>query len=88
MRAYRAQDYFRIQNALFVNESQGALHHRLAGQLFLRVFLYWFQTVLACGVAVLTVWLRDSTSAPLLGLALSRSVHYSFIYFQFQLYRV
>ncbi|KAJ7203983.1 P-loop containing nucleoside triphosphate hydrolase protein [Mycena rebaudengoi] len=74
VRAYRAQDYFRIQNALFVNESQGALHHRLAGQLFLRVFLYWFQTVLACGVAVLTVWLRDSTSAPLLGLALSRLV--------------
>ncbi|KAJ7664769.1 P-loop containing nucleoside triphosphate hydrolase protein [Mycena rosella] len=47
VRAYRAQGYFRAQNSLFVNESQGALHHRLAGQLFLRVFLLWFQTILA-----------------------------------------
>ncbi|KAJ7751884.1 P-loop containing nucleoside triphosphate hydrolase protein [Mycena maculata] len=74
VRAYRAQDYFRSQNASFVNGSQGALHHRLAGQLFLRVFLLWFQTVLACSVAVLTVWLRDTTSAAFLGIALSRLV--------------
>ncbi|KAJ7764164.1 P-loop containing nucleoside triphosphate hydrolase protein [Mycena maculata] len=74
VRAYRAQNYFRSQNASFVNESQGALHHRLAGQLFLRVFLLWFQTILACSVAVLTVWLRDTTSAAFLGIALSRLV--------------
>ncbi|KAJ7827389.1 P-loop containing nucleoside triphosphate hydrolase protein [Mycena leptocephala] len=74
IRAYRAQAFFRSQNAAFVNESQGALHHRVAGQLFLRVFLLWFQTVLACSVALLTVWLRDSTSAAFLGIALSRLV--------------
>ncbi|KAJ7489763.1 P-loop containing nucleoside triphosphate hydrolase protein [Mycena galericulata] len=74
VRAYRAQGYFRSQNALFVNSSQGALHHRLAGQLFLGVFLLWFQTILACGVASITVWLRDTTSAALLGIALSRLV--------------
>ncbi|KAJ7164480.1 hypothetical protein C8R46DRAFT_313109 [Mycena filopes] len=74
VRAYRAQGFFRAQNAGFVNESQGALHHRLAGQLFLRVFLLWFQTILACGVAILTVWLRDSTSPAFLGVALSRLV--------------
>ncbi|KAJ7827386.1 P-loop containing nucleoside triphosphate hydrolase protein [Mycena leptocephala] len=74
IRAYRAQAFFRSQNAAFVNESQGALHHRVAGQLFLRVFLLWFQTVLACSVALLTVWLRDSTSPAFLGIALSRLV--------------
>ncbi|KAJ7139196.1 P-loop containing nucleoside triphosphate hydrolase protein [Mycena epipterygia] len=74
VRAYGAQDYFRSQNASFVNESQGALHHRLAGQLFLSVFLLWFQTILACGVAVLTVSLRDTTSAAFLGIALTRLV--------------
>ncbi|KAJ7454282.1 P-loop containing nucleoside triphosphate hydrolase protein [Mycena galericulata] len=74
VRAYRAQEYFRTQNASFVNSSQGALHHRLAGQLFLRVFLLWFQTILACSVAILTVWLRGTTSAAFLGVALSRLV--------------
>ncbi|KAJ6524323.1 P-loop containing nucleoside triphosphate hydrolase protein [Mycena capillaripes] len=74
VRAYRAQGFFRAQNAAFVNESQGALHHRVAGQLFLRVFLLWFQTILACSVALLTVWLRDKTSAAFLGIALSRLV--------------
>ncbi|KAF7338983.1 hypothetical protein MVEN_01974500 [Mycena venus] len=74
VRAYRAQGFFRSQNSTFVNESQGALHHRVSGQLFLRVFLLWFQTILACGVAVLTVWLRDSTSAAFLGVALSSLV--------------
>ncbi|KAF7339150.1 hypothetical protein MVEN_01992000 [Mycena venus] len=74
VRAYSAQAFFRAQNAAFVNESQGALHHRVTGQLFLRVFLLWFQTILACSVAVLTVWLRDSTSATFLGIALSRLV--------------
>ncbi|KAJ7753658.1 P-loop containing nucleoside triphosphate hydrolase protein, partial [Mycena maculata] len=74
VRAYRAQGYFRSQNASFVNESQGALHHRLAGQLFLRVSMLWFQTILACSVAVLTVWLRDTTSTAFLGVALSRLV--------------
>ncbi|KAJ6522258.1 P-loop containing nucleoside triphosphate hydrolase protein [Mycena capillaripes] len=74
VRAYRAQHFFRTQNAAFVNASQGALHHRVSGQLFLRVFLLWFQTILACGVALLTVWLRDSTSAAFLGVALSRLV--------------
>ncbi|KAJ7164516.1 P-loop containing nucleoside triphosphate hydrolase protein [Mycena filopes] len=74
VRAYRAQGFFRTQNAGFVNESQGALHHRLAGQLFLQVFLLWFQTILACGVAILTVCLRDSTSPAFLGVALSRLV--------------
>ncbi|KAJ7224728.1 P-loop containing nucleoside triphosphate hydrolase protein [Mycena haematopus] len=66
VRAYRAEGFFQSQNAAFVNESQGALHHRLGGQLFLRVFLLWFQTFLACGVALLTVLLRGSTSAALL----------------------
>ncbi|KAJ6526464.1 P-loop containing nucleoside triphosphate hydrolase protein [Mycena capillaripes] len=70
VRAYRAQDYFRSQNAAFVNASQGALHHRLNSQLFLRVFFLWFQTILACGVALFSVWLRDTTSAPILGVAL------------------
>ncbi|KAJ7924025.1 P-loop containing nucleoside triphosphate hydrolase protein [Mycena leptocephala] len=51
VRAYSAQAFFRAQNAAFVNESQGALHHRVTGQLFLRVFLLWFQTILACSVA-------------------------------------
>ncbi|KAJ6617219.1 P-loop containing nucleoside triphosphate hydrolase protein [Mycena sp. CBHHK59/15] len=74
VRAYSAQALFRAQNAAFVNESQGVLHHRVTGQLFLRVFLLWFQTILACSVAVLTVWLRDSTSATFLGIALSRLV--------------
>ncbi|KAJ7031461.1 P-loop containing nucleoside triphosphate hydrolase protein [Mycena alexandri] len=74
VRAYRAQKFFRAQNAAFVNESQGAMHHRVAGQLFLRVFLLWFQTILACSVAVLTVWLRDQTDAAFLGIALSRLV--------------
>ncbi|KAJ7216700.1 P-loop containing nucleoside triphosphate hydrolase protein [Mycena rebaudengoi] len=74
IRAYRAQEFFRSQNAVFVNESQGALHHRIGGQLFLRVFLLWFQTILACSVALLTVWLRDTTSAAFLGIALSRLV--------------
>ncbi|KAJ7710388.1 P-loop containing nucleoside triphosphate hydrolase protein [Mycena rosella] len=74
VRAYSAQAFFRAQNAAFVNESQGALHHRVTGQLFLRVFLLWFQTILACSIAVLTVWLRDSTSATFLGIALSRLV--------------
>jgi ATP-binding cassette subfamily C (CFTR/MRP) protein 1 len=74
VRAYRAQDYFRAQNASFVNESQGALHHQLSGQLFIQVFLLWFQTIMACSVAVLAVWLRDTTSAAFLGIALSRSV--------------
>ncbi|KAF8184562.1 hypothetical protein K438DRAFT_2020317 [Mycena galopus ATCC 62051] len=74
VRAYRAQSFFRSQNAAFVNESQGALYHRLAGQLFLRVFLSWFQTILACSVALLSVCLRDTTSAALLGVALSRLV--------------
>ncbi|KAJ7110721.1 P-loop containing nucleoside triphosphate hydrolase protein [Mycena crocata] len=78
VRAYRAQAFFRKQNAAFVNESQGALHHRVGGQLFLRVFLLWFQTVLACSVALLTVWLRDSTSAAFLGVALSRLVSLGF----------
>ncbi|KAF8145129.1 P-loop containing nucleoside triphosphate hydrolase protein [Mycena galopus ATCC 62051] len=74
VRAYRAQRFFRAQNAALVNASQGALHHRVSGQLFLRVFLLWFQTILACGVALLTVWLRDTTSAAFLGVALSRLV--------------
>ncbi|KAF7344045.1 hypothetical protein MVEN_01694000 [Mycena venus] len=74
VRAYRAQDFFRSQNAASVNASQGALHHQLGGQLFLRVFLLWFQAILACGVAVLTVWLRDTTSAAFLGVALARLV--------------
>ncbi|KAJ7734086.1 P-loop containing nucleoside triphosphate hydrolase protein [Mycena metata] len=78
VRAYRTQDYFRAQNALFVDESQGALHHRLAGQLFLRVFLMWFQTILGCSIAVLTVLLRDTTSASFLGIALSRLVTLGF----------
>ncbi|KAJ7747834.1 P-loop containing nucleoside triphosphate hydrolase protein [Mycena metata] len=74
VRAYGAQEFFRAQNAALVNESQGALHHRLGGQLFLRVFLLWFQAILACSVAVLTVWLRDTVSAALLGVALARLV--------------
>ncbi|KAJ6550467.1 P-loop containing nucleoside triphosphate hydrolase protein [Mycena vulgaris] len=74
VRAYRAQHFFRAQNAAFVNASQGALHHRVSCQLFLRVFLLWFQTILACGVALLTVLLRDTTSAAFLGVALSRLV--------------
>jgi hypothetical protein len=74
VRAYRAQRFFKSQNAAFVNESQGALHHRVGGQLFLRVFLFWFQTILACGVALLTVLLRDTTSAAFLGVALARCV--------------
>ncbi|KAJ7759637.1 P-loop containing nucleoside triphosphate hydrolase protein [Mycena metata] len=74
VRAYRAQGFFRAQNAAFVNESQGALHHRLAAQLFLRISLLWLQTFLVCSVVVLTVWLRDRTSAAFLGLALSRLV--------------
>ncbi|KAJ7164505.1 P-loop containing nucleoside triphosphate hydrolase protein [Mycena filopes] len=74
VRAYRAQGFFRAQNAAFVNESQGALHHRVGGQLFLRVFLLWLQAALACGVAILTVSLRDKVSAPLLGVALARLV--------------
>ncbi|KAJ7079446.1 P-loop containing nucleoside triphosphate hydrolase protein [Mycena belliarum] len=74
VRAYRAQKYFQAQNALFINEMQGALHHRLASQLFLRVFMLWFQTILACSVAVITVLLRDTTSAAFLGIALSRLV--------------
>ncbi|KAJ7788604.1 P-loop containing nucleoside triphosphate hydrolase protein [Mycena olivaceomarginata] len=59
--AFRAQTFFRSQNAAFVNESQGALHHRVGGQLFLRVFLLWFQAILGCSVAVLTVRFRDTT---------------------------
>ncbi|KAJ7149444.1 P-loop containing nucleoside triphosphate hydrolase protein [Mycena crocata] len=78
VRAYRAQVFFREQNAAFVDESQGAFHHRLGGQLFLRVFLLWFQTVLACSVATLTVWLRDVTSAAFLGVALARLVSLGF----------
>ncbi|KAJ6528440.1 P-loop containing nucleoside triphosphate hydrolase protein [Mycena capillaripes] len=74
VRAYRAQGFFRAQNAAFVNESQGALHHRVAGQLFLRVFLLWFQAIIACSVAVLTVLMRDTTSAALLGISLARLV--------------
>ncbi|KAF8205875.1 hypothetical protein K438DRAFT_1963648 [Mycena galopus ATCC 62051] len=74
VRAYRAEAFFRSQNAAFINESQGALHHRVAGQLFLRVFLLWFQTILACGVAMLTILLRDTTSPAFLGIALSRLV--------------
>ncbi|KAJ7186396.1 P-loop containing nucleoside triphosphate hydrolase protein [Mycena filopes] len=76
VRAYGpgARNFFRAQNAAFVNESQGALHHRVAGQLFLRVFFLWFQAILACSVAVLTVWLRDQTSAAFVGVALSRLV--------------
>ncbi|KAJ7747845.1 P-loop containing nucleoside triphosphate hydrolase protein [Mycena metata] len=74
VRAYGAQSFFRAQNAAFVNESQGAMHHRVAGQLFLQVFLLWFQTILACSVAVLTVWFRDQTDAAFLGIALSRLV--------------
>ncbi|KAJ6476005.1 P-loop containing nucleoside triphosphate hydrolase protein [Mycena vitilis] len=74
VRAYRAQRFFHAQNAAFVNESQGAMHHRLTGQLFLRVFLLWFQTILACSVAVLTVRLRSTTSAAFLGVALARLV--------------
>ncbi|KAF7360909.1 hypothetical protein MSAN_01120800 [Mycena sanguinolenta] len=74
VRAYGAQNFFRAQNAAFVNDSQGALHHRVGGQLFLRVFLLWFQAILACGVAFLTVLLRDSTSAAFLGIALSMLV--------------
>ncbi|KAF8171015.1 P-loop containing nucleoside triphosphate hydrolase protein [Mycena galopus ATCC 62051] len=74
VRAFRAQGFFRSQNALFVNESQGALHHRVAGQLFLRVFMLWFQAILGCSVALLTVLLRDTTSAAILGVALARLV--------------
>ncbi|KAJ6476003.1 P-loop containing nucleoside triphosphate hydrolase protein [Mycena vitilis] len=74
VRAYRAQHFFQAQNAAFVNASQGAMYHRLTGQLFLHVFLLWFQTILACSVAVLTVRLRSTTSAAFLGLALSRLV--------------
>ncbi|KAJ7720516.1 hypothetical protein B0H16DRAFT_1896820 [Mycena metata] len=74
VRAYGAQNFFRAQNAAFVNESLGAMHHRVAGQLFLQVFLLWFQTILACSVAVLTVWLRDQTDPAFLGIALSRLV--------------
>ncbi|KAJ7031487.1 P-loop containing nucleoside triphosphate hydrolase protein, partial [Mycena alexandri] len=74
VRAYGAQEFFRAQNAAFVDESQGALHHRIGGQLFLRVFLLWFQAILACGVAVLAVWFRDTVSAALLGVALARLV--------------
>ncbi|KAJ7364775.1 P-loop containing nucleoside triphosphate hydrolase protein, partial [Mycena albidolilacea] len=78
VRAYGAERFFKAQNAAFVNESQGALHHRVGGQLFLRVFLFWFQTVLACGVALLTVLLRDTTSAAFLGVALARLVALGF----------
>ncbi|KAJ7837907.1 P-loop containing nucleoside triphosphate hydrolase protein [Mycena leptocephala] len=74
VRAYRAQGFFRKQNAAFVDESQGARHYQLEGQLFLRVFFLWFQTILACSVALVTVWLRDSTSAAVLGIALSSLV--------------
>ncbi|KAF7334709.1 hypothetical protein MVEN_02301600 [Mycena venus] len=74
VRAYRAQGFFRSQNTAFVNESQGALHHRIAGQLFLRVFLFWFQAILTCSVAVLAVWLRETMSAAILGIALSTLV--------------
>ncbi|KAJ7644824.1 P-loop containing nucleoside triphosphate hydrolase protein [Roridomyces roridus] len=74
VRAYRAEGYFRTQNSLFINASQGALHYRLAGQLFLRIFLLWFQAILACTVAVLTVSMRGGTSAALLGVALTRLV--------------
>jgi hypothetical protein len=83
VRAYRAEDFFRSQNAAFLNESQGALHHRVGGQLFLRVFLLWFQVILACGVAILTVVLRDTTSAAFLGVALSRSYTLHQIIFPF-----
>ncbi|KAJ7869699.1 P-loop containing nucleoside triphosphate hydrolase protein [Mycena olivaceomarginata] len=78
VRAYGAERFFKAQNAAFVNESQGALHHRVGGQLFLRVFLFWFQTILACGVALLTVLLRDTTSAAFLGVALARLVSLGF----------
>ncbi|KAJ7854654.1 hypothetical protein B0H13DRAFT_2358376 [Mycena leptocephala] len=54
VRAYGAQAFFRAQNAAFVNESQGAVHHLCVAQLFLRVFLLWFQTILACSAALLT----------------------------------
>ncbi|KAJ7215431.1 P-loop containing nucleoside triphosphate hydrolase protein [Mycena pura] len=74
VRAYRAEGFFKSRNAEFVNESQGALHYRLGGQLFLKVFLLWLQAILACGTALLTVLLRDSTSAAFLGLSLSRLV--------------
>ncbi|KAF7344066.1 p-loop containing nucleoside triphosphate hydrolase protein [Mycena venus] len=74
VRAYQAQNFFRSQNAAFVNESQGAFHHRVSGELFLGVFMLWFQTILACGVAVFTVWLRDTTSPAFLGVALSSLV--------------
>ncbi|KAJ7747833.1 P-loop containing nucleoside triphosphate hydrolase protein [Mycena metata] len=74
VRAYGAQKFFRAQNAAFVNESQGAMHHRVAGQLFLQVSLLWVQTILACSVAVLTVRFRDQTDAAFLGIALSRLV--------------
>ncbi|KAJ6535718.1 P-loop containing nucleoside triphosphate hydrolase protein [Mycena capillaripes] len=72
VRAYRAEGFFRARNAALVNESQGALHHLLGGQLFLRVLLLWFQTILACSVAVFAVWMRDTTSAAILGIAVSR----------------
>ncbi|KAK7008519.1 hypothetical protein R3P38DRAFT_2643731 [Favolaschia claudopus] len=74
VRAFRAEGFFRAQNAALINASQGALHYRLLGQLFLRVFLLWFQTILACGVVILTVSLRNTTSAAFLGVALSRLV--------------
>ncbi|KAK7017726.1 P-loop containing nucleoside triphosphate hydrolase protein [Favolaschia claudopus] len=74
VRAYRSETFFKAQNATFVNESQGALHHRLGGQLFLKIFLLWFQAIIACGVAILTVALRGNTSAALLGLAVTRLV--------------
>lgn len=78
IRAYRAQTFFMSKNAFFLNESQGALHHRFAGQIFLRVVLSWMQTLLAVGMAVLAVLLRDSdtTSAALLGVALSKYTHF------------
>ncbi|KAF7364178.1 hypothetical protein MSAN_01077100 [Mycena sanguinolenta] len=74
VRAFGAQDFFRSQNAAFVNESQGALHHRVGGQLFLRVFLLWFQAIIGWSVALLAVRMRNTTAAAFLGLALARLV--------------
>ncbi|KAL7413440.1 P-loop containing nucleoside triphosphate hydrolase protein [Mrakia frigida] len=72
IRAFRASRYFEDINVATLNRAQGPFYYRQAGQLFLRTVLTWITGTIAVGLAILAVGLRSSTSAALLGVAMSQ----------------
>ncbi|KAG9081985.1 hypothetical protein FS749_007246 [Ceratobasidium sp. UAMH 11750] len=71
IRSFGAQRLFGSRSEGYLDSSQGPLYFRYAGMSFLRTVLAFMTMLLAVGMASLVVGLRTSTSAGLLGIALS-----------------